>query len=141
MCRKKDRFPQNRKQEPADCGRGFLQMKKNGRRCSAPAEQARKEKHGGQRPSVSGPRRRSLGVSGSPIGSANLCSYVNKKQNRERDRNSDSRCFAAGYRGRIFFLMRLPKWHSQKHDGEQSTSRSDNVQEQADMRSAKREHR
>src|SRR5690349_1713040 len=67
MCGKKDELTRCREQQPGDRNDHFLQMEKDGRGCSASAEESREEKHGGQRPGVATPGRGSLCVRRSPI--------------------------------------------------------------------------
>src|SRR6266850_500765 len=130
-----------RKQHSSHSDRYFLQLKKNCRRDSTPAEQACEEKHWGQRPDVTAPRRRSLRVRGSPVGSPNLCPYVRKKQNSEQNCYTSSRYFGfrSGKNG-ILFMQRLAKGHPQEHKRERSANCSDDIEKQRDVRRAHRQH-
>src|SRR5229473_8288792 len=108
----KYQFTRCRKQHSSHSDRYFLQSKKNCRRDSTPAEQACKEKHGRQCPDVTAPRRRSLRVRWSPVGSANLCPYVGKKQNSEQNRYTAPRYFGfRSVRSGIFLMQWLAKGH------------------------------
>src|SRR6266481_10206777 len=135
----KYQFTRCRKQHSSHSDCYFLQSKKNCRCDSTPTEQACEEKHWGQRPDVTAPRRRSLRVRRSPVGSPNLCPYVRKKQNSEQNRYTAPRYFGfrSGWSG-IFFTQRLAKGHPQEHKGERSANCSDDIEKQRDVRRAHR---
>src|SRR6266850_7102118 len=137
----KYQFPRCRKQHSSHSDRYFLQSKKNCRCDSTPAEQACEEKHGGQRPDVTAPRRRSLRMSRSPVGSPNLCPYVRKKQNSEQNRYTAPRYFdVRSGRSGIFFMQWLAKGHPQKHKRQRSANCPDDIEKQRDVRRARRQH-
>src|SRR6266850_2151089 len=137
----KYQFTRCRKQHPCYSDRYFVQSKKNCRRDSTPAEQACEEKHGGQRPDVTAPRRRSLRVRRSPVGSTNLCPYVRKKQNSEQNRYTAPRYFdVRSGRGGIFFMQWLAKGHPQEHKCQRSANCPHDIEKQRNVRRAHRQH-
>src|SRR5467141_1246301 len=135
----KYQFTRCRKQHSSHSDRYFLQSKKNCRCDSTPAEQACEEKHGGQRPDVTAPRRRSLCVRRSPVGSPNLCSYVHKKQNSEQNRGAASRSFGFRcWRIGIAFTRWLAEGHPQEHQRECDANCSDDIEKRREVRRARR---
>ena len=138
---KKDQLPRGRKQESCDCNRHLLQTEKNRRCRTAPAEESREEKHGGQRPGIAVPGRGSLGVRRSPIGSSHFRPNVHKKQDSKQGRDSGSGCLVAGCSWhRVVLLWRLSERHPQENNGQDGTEYSDYVKGEADARSAHGQH-